>query len=110
MTSDRQKDRGERPVPLTGAQRRRLRGLGHSLQAIVHVGKEGVTESVRNAVDEALDDHELIKVRFLGGRQERDELGAELAVSQRCELVGAIGHVALLYRRQRDPDRRKIKL
>lgn len=93
---------------LTGAQRRRLRGLAHRLEPIVHVGKEGLTRSVRSAIDQALDRHELIKVRFLGGREERERLGSLIVERLRCELVGAIGHVAILFRRQRDPDRRKI--
>ena len=45
------------PVSLTGAQRRYLRGLGHTLKPTVRVGKNGVTEGVIDAMAVALDDH-----------------------------------------------------
>ena len=43
--------------------RRTLRAAGHHLAPVVQVGKEGVTEAVLAQVDQALIDHELIKVK-----------------------------------------------
>jgi len=51
-------------MPLTGKQNQYLRSLGHHLNALVQIGKHGVTESVTAAVDQALLDHELIKIRI----------------------------------------------
>jgi RNA-binding protein len=50
---------------LSGAQRRRLRALGNPLQALVHVGQHGWSEALAWAVEEALMNHELVKVRVL---------------------------------------------
>ena len=49
---------------LNGKQRRYLRGLAHSLEPIVQLGKGGLTDGVVGAVDAALADHELIKVKL----------------------------------------------
>ena len=51
-------------MPLTGKQNQYLRSLGHHLDALVQIGKHGVTESIVAAVHQALLDHELIKIRI----------------------------------------------
>ncbi len=87
-------------MPLTDAQRKHLRRLGHDRNPIVLVGQSGLSPNLVAELDRALDDHELVKVRArVGDRDERDALIAELAASTGSELVQRIGHVALFYRR-----------
>lgn len=50
---------------LTGAQRRELRGRGHALSAVVHIGTQGLTLALAGQLHEQLESHELIKVRVL---------------------------------------------
>ena len=52
-------------IELRNPQKRYLRGLGNGLKPTIHIGKSGLTESLLKAIQEALDDHELIKIRFL---------------------------------------------
>lgn len=83
----------------TGKQRQYLRGLGHSLRPIVHVGQRGLTDQVVRQVGTALDDQELIKVKLgpecpIG----RKVAGSELVARTGCELAGTIGKVLILYR------------
>ena len=54
-------------MPLTGKQRRALRALGHHLEPVVIIGQSGVTEGIIAAVEQALKDHELIKVKINEG-------------------------------------------
>ena len=84
---------------LTGKQRHHLRGLGHALNPIVQVGKGGLDEGLIKAVDQALADHELIKIR-VGDTAELDrhEAAEEIAVQTRSEVAQVIGNVVLLYR------------
>lgn len=97
--------------PLTGAQRTALRGLGQTLAPALKVGKAGLTGEFFRELQRHLDHQELVKVRFLGlDRHERAALAEQLADAGRCVLVGAVGHTALLYRRQPDPARRQIEL
>ena len=96
-------------MPLNGKQRRKLRALGHALDPVVIVGKEGVTDGVASAVDVALGTHELIKVK-LGPASGEDRHGAgdELAERTGSELVQVLGKVILLYRRH--PEEPKIQI
>ena len=96
-------------MPLTGKQRRQLRALGHHLSPVVLVGQAGVTDSVVAAVDQALYDHELIKVRIHEGPEDRKEAAAKLAESAKAELAQLIGRTALLFRK-REEDSKFAKL
>ncbi len=95
-TEDETPDPGHK---LSGKQRRFLRAKGPHLEPVVHVGKEGVTESALTALDEALGIHELIKVR-LGQNlpDDRHTAAAELAARTASEVAQVLGNVVLLYR------------
>ena len=95
---------------LTSSQRKRLRSLAHDLRPIVHVGAAGLTDGVLRSVNAALDDHELIKVRFLDHTDRKKELSTQIANRLHGHVAGLIGHVAILYRPARDPEARRIEL
>jgi RNA-binding protein len=87
-------------MPLTDAQRKYLRRLGHDRNPVVLIGNAGLGPNLIAEMDRALNDHELVKVRArVGDRHVRDEILAELATTTRSEVVQRIGHVALYYRR-----------
>jgi len=95
---------------LNGADRKFLRGLGQNLEPFVMVGKNGVTGTVIDSTGKALAAHELVKVRFVECK-DKDEKRAfidQLAQNTRSEVVGMIGHTALLYRQQDDDEKRKV--
>jgi RNA-binding protein len=95
---------------LEGFQRRHLRGLAHPLRPVVMVGKEGLSEAVIAKTEAELVAHDLIKVRFLGWKDTKHELLAELAGKTRAELVGVVGHIGILFRQNREPKKRKIRV
>ena len=95
---------------LNGTDRKFLRGLAHHLDPVAKVGKNGVTDALMAAVAKGLDDHELIKVKFIGFKDEKRALSTQIAERAGCEQVGLIGNIALYYRRQPDKDKRKIDL
>jgi RNA-binding protein len=81
--------------------RRRLRAAGHHLSPVVQVGKDGVTEAVLRQIDQALLDHELVKVK-VGTETPDDRFGsaeALLAGSEGAQLAQILGRTVLLYRR-----------
>jgi RNA-binding protein len=98
------------PPALSGAQRRRLRGLAHPLQPLVRVGHGGLGDGVVRETDRALDAHELIKIRFLGGKEDLRDSAVKLARELGAHLISTIGHVAILYRQHDDPERRRVAL
>jgi RNA-binding protein len=84
---------------LTGKQRRHLRALAHARQPIVQVGKGGLDDSVVAAVDRALADHELVKVRIGNGAEvDRHAAAGELAERTKSEVAQVLGNVVLLFR------------
>jgi RNA-binding protein len=94
---------------LTGKQRRHLRALAHELRPIVQVGKDGLDEGLVAAVDRALTDHELVKVKVgENAGASRDEVAGELAARTKSEVAQIIGNIVLLYRA--DPDEPVIAL
>jgi RNA-binding protein len=96
-------------TPLTGVQRKYLRGLAHGLDPVVHVGQKGLTEGVLSEIDHALDHHELVKIKIAADRDERREVADEIVARLGPELIGSIGTVAILFRRNPDRDVRKIR-
>jgi RNA-binding protein len=93
--------------PLTGKAMRYLRGLGHHLDPIVQVGKDGITDALVTATREALAAHELIKVRVgTEAPLDRKETGALLAEATGAELAQTLGRTFLLYLRH--PKRPRI--
>lgn len=95
---------------LKGFQRKYLRGLAHGLRPVVQVGKNGITPELIKAVDEALEAHELIKVKFVEFKEERKALSEEIGEKTSSEPVGLIGNVVVFYRERPDKDRREILL
>ena len=90
-------------VELTAAQTRFLRGQAQGLKAMLQVGGKGVTDALVAEIDGALDHHELIKVKVgAADREERDALIGALAERTSAALVQRIGHVAVLYRPNRE--------
>ena len=92
---------------LTGQQKSYLRGLAHALRPMVQVGQSGVTDAVITAVNRALLDHELIKVRLFRPEQKK-VMATELVQRTQAYLCGLIGHTVILYRPH--PETPKIKL
>lgn len=88
---------------LTNAQLRFLRGQAHGLKAMLQVGGRGVTPALAAEVGQALEDHELIKVKVAAeDRAARDALVDALVAGTGAALVQRIGHTAVLYRPSRD--------
>jgi RNA-binding protein len=96
-------------MPLDGKQRRKLRALGHHLATVVQVGQGGVTPGVLAAVEQALWDHELVKVKLASeDREVRRAQAEELASGTGAEVAQVLGRTVLLYKP--NPDEPRIEL
>ncbi len=85
---------------LTDVQRKHLRRLAHSLKPTVMIGGSGLTDRVAKEIEQALDHHELIKVRVrVGDRKARDGIISRIAKQVGAELVQRIGNVAVFYKK-----------
>jgi len=95
---------------LKGTQRKYLRSKAHHLKPLVIIGRNGINKQVIGSVDLALKDHELIKVKFGEFKEAKKEISAEIAQATKSELIGIIGNIAIFYRQNPAPEKRKIKI
>ena len=94
------------PQALSNAQKKFLRKLGHSLNPAVYIGKEGLSDTVILAVEEALDAHELIKIKLVNtDKISKHEAADRVPGLTRSQLVQLIGKTLLVYR----PNKNKKK-
>lgn len=86
-------------MELTSKQRAQLRGMANTIDTILQVGKEGVTDNLIRQTDEALEARELIKGRVLENSMlTAREACDQLAKPTRSEPVQVIGSKFVLYR------------
>jgi RNA-binding protein len=86
--------------PLTQKQKKILKQIAHSRKPIVLLGSAGLTDNILASLDEALQRHELVKVKVAAGdRTERDNIIQTLLENSKSELVQRVGNIATLFRR-----------
>jgi RNA-binding protein len=84
---------------ITSKQRAKLKGMATSLNAIIQVGKGGITDNLIKTVDDALEARELIKLTVLENSEyTARETADELADAVNADVVGVIGRKVILYR------------
>ncbi len=97
-------------APLSNAVVRKLKGLAQRLEPVLALGKSGASDAFVKSLDEALAQHELVKVKFAAFKDERKTLAPQLAEKTASHLVWIVGHVAVFYRQQPDLAKRRIAL
>jgi RNA-binding protein len=95
---------------MKGSIKKYLRAQAHHLKPLVIIGAKGVTEGLLASVDLALKDHELIKVKFGEFKEEKKEISTQIAQVTKSEMVGLIGNIAIFYRQNPEPEKRKIRI
>jgi RNA-binding protein len=97
---------------LKGYQKKYLKGLVHGVKPLVFIGQKGLSSALIKAVDESLEKHELIKVKFVDFKEkdQKQEITRAIEKETASELVGMIGHIAIFYRQQKNPEKRKINM
>ena len=95
-------------MTLSSKERAALRAEAHHLHPLVHVGHHGLTDALRQTLDDALRTHELVKVALT----KSTDVSAKDAAHQLAEQLGAdvvqtIGRTCTLYRENPDLERKK---
>ncbi|SLM61771.1 MULTISPECIES: ribosome assembly RNA-binding protein YhbY [Dickeya] len=93
---------------LSNKQKQHLKGLAHPLKPVVMLGNNGLTEGVLAEIEQALEHHELIKVKIATEDRETKGLIVEAILRETgASNVQVIGHTLVLYRASKE---RKIVL
>ena len=96
---------------MTSKQRAYLKGLAMKLDPIFQIGKSSLTPEVTQAVSEALETRELIKITVLKNcLDDGSSIADVLAERTHSQVVQVIGRKIVLYRPAKDEAKRKIQL
>ena len=93
---------------LTVTERLALKGRAHQLKPTVMIGNAGLTESVLKEIEQTLKLHELIKIRAMAERQEREAILSEICAKLNVEPVQHIGKILVVFKP--NPEARKIEI
>ena len=96
---------------MNSKQRAYLKGLAMKIEPVFQIGKASLTPEVTQAVSEALEARELIKLTVLKNCLDDGSSIAEvLAERTHSQVVQVIGRKIVLYRPAKDEAKRKIQL
>ena len=84
--------------------KRKLRAIGQGLKPVVTVASNGLTDPVIAEINRALDDHELIKIKIAGDRNDRVDVELVLSDFEATDVVQALGNTLLVYRPSKEPN------
>lgn len=89
-------------MSLSSKQVRALRAESHrlKLKPVVMIGHQGLSENVMNELEQALNHHELIKVRLPAlDKEDKTETMSALTGQLNADIIQTIGHVLVLFRK-----------
>lgn len=89
---------------------KQLRAAAHrnKLKAIVTIGMKGLTETVMNEIQIALNHHELLKIKIPAlEKTDKNELVETICQQAEAEKIQLIGHVLVIYKLNKETDRYK---
>ena len=96
---------------MTSKQRSYLKGLAMTMDAILQIGKSSLTPELTQAVDEALEARELIKIHVLKNcLDDPKSIAVVLGERTHSQVVQVIGKMIVLYRPAKEEKKRKIVL
>ena len=96
---------------ITPKQRAVLRGLANTLDPVMQIGKDGITEGTLIQADELFEARELFKINVLKNCPSSPrEIVDELAQKTGCDVVQCIGNKLVVYRRSKRTKVRHIEL
>ena len=96
---------------MTSKQRAYLKGLAMNIDPVFQIGKSSLTPEITQAVDEALEARELIKVTVLKNcLDDGGSIADVLTERTHSQVVQVIGRKIVLYRPAKEEKKRKIVL
>lgn len=85
---------------LSSKQRAYLRSISNTIEPIIQIGKDGITDGTVSLIDEALTARELVKIRVLKTVDDEPKDLAKVLLERLpgTELIHVLGRVILLFR------------
>ena len=93
-------------MALSTQQKKSLKSHAHALKPVVMIGQSGLSSSVLDELELALNHHELIKVKISAAdREEKNSIINEIAQKTHAEVIQTIGFIAVYYKENIDKKR-----
>lgn len=82
-------------------QKAALVAKAHHLNPVVMIGQKGLTPNVLAETDQALNAHELIKIKVVAdGKEERQIIVEQICAELNAINLKLIGNIAIVYRKK----------
>lgn len=96
---------------MTSKERAYLRTQAMTMDPVLQIGKFSVSPELTDAVDEALEARELIKLSVLQNCEDDvREIADTIAGRTRSSVVQVIGKKIILYRPHKNPEKRRYQM
>ncbi len=95
---------------LSSKQKKYLKSQAHPLKPMVQIGKSGVTPQSIQSIETALGQHELVKVKFIAFKEDKEAFLDVILEGCSAQFVSMIGHVLTLYREHEEKEKQKYRL
>ena len=92
----------------TKQQKRNLKTQAHHLKPQIQIGLNGVTPQQINQIKNALDAHELIKIKFNHHKDQKTTLTETITQQTDSTTIDLKGNTLTIYRQNPDPAKRRI--
>jgi len=96
-------------LSITLSERLALKGRAHALSPTVMIGNAGLTDAVLKEIAQTLQIHELIKIRVMAERPQREEILAAICTQLDAAPVQHIGKILVVYKPNPDAHLIEIK-
>ena len=88
------------PEELANRELRALKARAQLLKPMLKVGKDGLSAAFTKELDTMLRHHDLVKVKFDEFKEQKKQLGPQLADAVGATVVMQVGHVVVVFRRK----------
>ena len=93
----------------TKDQQRNLKTQAHHLKPQIQIGKNGLTPQQIDTINTALQNHELIKIKFNHHKDQKQELATQITQKTNSTQIDLMGNTLTIYRQNPDLAKRKIE-
>ncbi len=95
-------------MTISSKERAELRAEAHRLSPLVHVGHQGITDTLVDTIDNVLRTHELVKIALARTTEVKPkDASHQIAERLSADVVQTIGRTCTLYRHNPDLKRKK---
>ncbi|OJF76540.1 MAG: hypothetical protein BKP49_06565 [Treponema sp. CETP13] len=95
---------------LTSKERSILGKMAHDIRPVMQIGSKGLTKAIELKAEQSLQAHELIKIKFVDYKGEKNTIATTICEKCNAALVRIIGNNVIIYRPAEKEEDRKYNI